>query len=282
MFHPNTVEIQGVPGQIYSRAPQFRLSHLFKTDVVEVEVAAAASRPPQRDAEIPDAQGGLRLALPMWKGIHTAGSTGTAIDALSVGVSGAYRRFAVMDFSAMPSARRVKDGWGVSVDALIPVVPMASLTDNTLALTVTGSFVTGQGINDLYTGLTGGVSFPSLPMMATFTPNIDNGLVTYDAMGNLHSIKWQSYIAGAQLYFPTATRFWISGNYSHMKSDNIASYGASTSKVFNKSMWADGNIFYDVNNAVRFGVEYAYFQQTYADDKKAHNHRVQLSGFYIF
>ncbi len=29
MFHPNTVEIQGVPGQIYARTPQIRLSHLF-------------------------------------------------------------------------------------------------------------------------------------------------------------------------------------------------------------------------------------------------------------
>ena len=35
LFHPNTVEMQGIPGQISSRSPQFRLSHTFKTDAVE-------------------------------------------------------------------------------------------------------------------------------------------------------------------------------------------------------------------------------------------------------
>jgi len=45
-FHPNTVEIQGVPGQVFSRSPQIRLSHTFKLEPVSVEVAVAASRPP--------------------------------------------------------------------------------------------------------------------------------------------------------------------------------------------------------------------------------------------
>ena len=87
-FHPNTVEIQGVPGEIYSRAPQLRISHLFKNDDVSVEIAVAASRPPQRDSATPDGQGGLRFALNNWKGVHTAGAAGTALDPLSIGVSG--------------------------------------------------------------------------------------------------------------------------------------------------------------------------------------------------
>ncbi len=49
-FHPNTVELQGVPGQIYSRTPQLRLSKIIKTDAVNVEVAIAALRPPQRNS----------------------------------------------------------------------------------------------------------------------------------------------------------------------------------------------------------------------------------------
>jgi hypothetical protein len=28
-YHPNSVQIQGLPGQVFSRAPQLRLSHLF-------------------------------------------------------------------------------------------------------------------------------------------------------------------------------------------------------------------------------------------------------------
>src|SRR5262249_4801834 len=48
-FHPNTVEIQGVPGQVYSRQPQLRISKTIKTDVIDIDLAIAAARPPQRN-----------------------------------------------------------------------------------------------------------------------------------------------------------------------------------------------------------------------------------------
>ena len=47
-FHPNTVEIQGVPGQVYSRAPQLRLLR-FLSRIQEVnreQVPVAVGRPP--------------------------------------------------------------------------------------------------------------------------------------------------------------------------------------------------------------------------------------------
>ena len=34
--------------------------------------------------------------------------------------------------------------------------------------------------------------------------------------------------------------------------------------------------------AVRLGFEYAWFEQTYGDDVKAHNSRFDVSGFYLF
>src|SRR5215471_9252312 len=34
LFHPNTVELQGMPGQLYSRTPQIRLSKTIKSDAV--------------------------------------------------------------------------------------------------------------------------------------------------------------------------------------------------------------------------------------------------------
>jgi len=77
-FHPNTVELQGVPGQIYSRTPQLRISKLVKTDAVNVEAAIAALRPLQRNSEIPDAQAGIRVLVNHLKALHTAGGTGTA------------------------------------------------------------------------------------------------------------------------------------------------------------------------------------------------------------
>jgi len=285
-FHPNTVEIQGVPGQVYSRTTQLRLSHTFKTEPVNVELAVAAARPLSRDTALPDGQGGLRLMLNGWKGLHTSGATGTAIDALAIGVSGLVRQFKVVEFSDKPQAERTKGGAGLSIDALVPLIP-ATDKQRGNALTLTASFVKGAGIADEYTGLTGGIGFPALPNPSaaspapTYTPNIDPGLVTYGQNGALHAIEWQSFIAGLQYYLPPSGSVWVSANVSQMKSGNIASWGDHT-KVFTDSLWADGNLFWDINAAMRAGAEYAYFQQKYADDQKVHNHRVQLSAFYIF
>ncbi len=285
-FDPNTVEIQGLPGQVYSRSPQLRLSHVFKSDDVNFELAAAASRPPQRDSGVPDVQAGLRVLANHWQGFHTAGGTGSSLDAAGIGLSGVFRHFAVAEFSAAPRDSVQKNGWGISIDGLIPVIP-ATKSGHANALTLTGSFVTGSGISDLYTGLTGGIGFPSLsnPTKATpaptYTADIDNGLVTYDSIGNLHTIDWQSFIIGVQYYLPIE-EVWLSANYSRMHSGNIASYGADPSKVFTDSNWYDGNLFWDMNGSARFGLEYAHFQQKYADDKRANNDRVQLSAFYIF
>ena len=68
--HPNTVQIQGLPGQIYSRAAQVRVSHVFKTESFGVELAVAAARHPparRRDADKPGRPAG---AVSNWKGAH--------------------------------------------------------------------------------------------------------------------------------------------------------------------------------------------------------------------
>ncbi len=285
-FHPNTVEIQGVPGQVYSRTVQLRLSHVFKTAPVNVELALAGARPLNRDSALPDGQAGVRFMLNDWKGLHTAGSTGTGVDAAAIGVSGVWRQFKVLEFSAKPEAERTKTGAGLSIDALLPII-RATENGRANALTITASFVNGTGIADQYTGLSGGIGFPALPNPSgtmpapTYTPNIDGGLVTYGADGRLHAINWQSYIAGIQYYLPPAGNVWVSANVSHMKSSNIDSWG-DPSKVFTESLWADGNLFWDVDGALRVGAEYAYFRQKYADGQDAKNHRLQFSAFYIF
>jgi len=292
-YHPNSVQIQGLPGQVFSRAPQLRLSHMFKSDAVNVEVAVAAVRPPQRDSGLPDGQAGLRLVLNDWKGMRTAGSAGTSVDPLSVGVSGVARRFRLPEYANAPVQTQTINGYGVSVDGLIPVVP-ATATNWDNALTLTASFVRGQAIADLFTGLTGGVSLNPLPADSTgkasgFAMDIDNGLVIFDANGQMRAIRWQSVLVGAQYYFPTSPfRMWISGNYSHMNSNDIKNIVVGTtgsninSKIFDKSDFADGNLFVDATQSIRFGLEYAWFRQTYLNGVKGTNHRVQFSGFYIF
>lgn len=290
-FNPNTVEIQGVPGEIYTREPQLRISRILQSRTLGLEAAVAASRPPQRDAAAPDGSAGLRFFLKGWKGVHTAGSTGTSIDPLSIGASGILRRFEVPDPAASGAdvARRSQSagGWGISVDGLIPVIP-ATEQDRSNGLTVTGSWVRGKGIADLYTALTGGMKPPALPANTTA---IDAGLVGYDSAGILQPIEWRSFIAGIQYYSPGGGKLWVSVNYSQLNSGNINELSRSPASVFNASSpagvftrtrWADGNLFWDATPSMRVGFEYAWTQQTFADGAIAHNNRYQLSIFYIF
>jgi hypothetical protein len=281
-FHPNTVQIQGVPGQVFARTAQFRLSHTFKTDPLNVEIAVAAARPPQRDSEIPDGQAGLRFLFNDWKGVHTMGGAGTAVDAGGIGVSGVARRFALPELSAAPKGRKGTSGWGVSADAFFPIIP-ATPEDRANALTFTGSFVTGSGIADLYTGLNGGVAAPTYPMGGPAAP-VDPGLVAFDPQGGLHTIDWTSFIVGLQYYLPPSGKVWISGNFSRMVSKNTDQFVAATAKgsVFTESNWADGNLFWDMTPAARFGFEYSFFQQMRGDGQKPENHRFQLSAWYLF
>jgi len=285
-FFANTVEIQGVPGMVYSRAPQIRLSHTFKGDAVNFDVAAAAARPPQRDAAVPDVQAGVKLTVNGWKGVRTLGATGTEVDALAIGVSAAIRWFKVAEFAAKPTTAVSDTGWAISADAFVPIIP-GSMEDRGNSLTFTGSFATGAADADFYTGLNGGITFPALPnptgiMPApTYTPDIDNGLVVFNSAGELTAIKWWSTILGFQYYLPPSGRVWVAGNFSHMHSSNIADLGNPAS-VFKTSNWFDGNLFWDATAAVRFGFEYAWFQQIYGDDVKAKNSRFQVSGFYLF
>ena len=116
----------------------------------------------------------------------------------------------------------------------------------------------------------------------TYTPNVDPGLVVFNADGTLHLIQWQSAIVGLQYYFPKLNgRSWISANYSHMDSNNAKLHGAPN-KVRNAEDWFDVNLFGDVTPAVRIGLEYAWFRDEYADGNTPINHRVQLSAFYLF
>jgi hypothetical protein len=283
-FIPASVQIHGLPGELFTRAPQLRLSHTFKSEAVNLDVAVAASRPPERDGDAPDGQAGLRLTINEWKGYRTANSTGTSLDAAAIGVSGTVRNFNVQELSATPLTSNRAKGWGVSFDALLPIVP-ASKENHANALTLTASFATGTGISDLYTGLSGGNGYPRVTAadgtMVAFTPNVDNGPVTYNAAGELETIDWMSVFAGIQYYLPVGG-LWVAANVSHMHSGNIDSYGAAPASVWTDSTFYDGNLFWDALEGVRFGLEVAHFEQTFADDVKAKNNRIQLSSFYLF
>lgn len=286
-YQPNTVEIQGVPGELYQRTPQIRISKTIKVEPISLDLAVAAIRPVQRDSATPDWEGGIKFNVDSWTGLMTNGPTGTNIMPFSIAASGLIRHVAVDQFSAAPKFTNDLTMDAIAVDGFLPVLP-ATKDKKDNALSLQGEFVTGYGIADHYSGFTGGVTFPSLatPPGATAPPNfaadIDNGIVTYDGKGGLHGIQWTTWLVGGQYYVPgCGGKFWVSGNYSHSSSANTHYYG-SAAKLRLAEDWWDVNLFVDPLPSVRVGAEFASFIDVYVDGQHAINYRGQLSGFYIF
>jgi hypothetical protein len=290
-YHPNTVQYQGVPGELYSRTPQLRLSKTLKSDDVTFDIAIAAMRPPQRDSAIPEGEAALHFAINHWTGVQTQGSTGTAIAPASIAVSGDLRTFALPNDVAAPTTTIQKSSGAIAVDAFLPVIP-GSKENMGNSLSILGEFVTGTGIADMYTGLNGGVGYPTLPAPATAVApavmapqvyaDIDPGLVEY-GNGTIHFIQWQTIRAGIQYYFPGLDgKMWISANYSNVSSANSGQFGLAAKSTLKFMDWVDVNLFGDLTPAIRLGVEYANYTQRYNDETLAVDHRVQGAAFYIF
>jgi hypothetical protein len=291
-YHPNTVQYQGVPGELYARTPQLRLSKTLKSDDVTFDIAVAAMRPPQRDSAIPEGEAALHFAINHWTGVQTQGSTGTAIAPASIAVSGDLRTFALPNDVAAPTTTIQKSSAAVAVDAFLPVIP-GSKGNMGNSLSILGEFVTGTGIADMYTGLTGGVGYPKLPapvaaVLPAVTPaqvyaDIDPGLVEYGVNGGVHFIQWQTIRAGIQYYLPGLDgKLWISANYSNVSSANSGQFGLSAKATLKFMDWVDVNLMGDLTPAIRLGVEYANYTQRYNDETLAVDHRVQGAAFYIF
>ncbi len=270
VVHPASVFIQGLPGQVYGRTAQIRLLHTFKTDAVNIEIAAAVARAPQRDAAMPDIQGALKVQLPKWKGVHTNGSTGTGFDPLTVSVSGIFR---TLDLSTDPTATaKTTNGWGLSIDAFLPIIP-GTLEDRSNALSLTASYVMGAGIGDMYSGMSTGVAGPA-------GVNIDKNLAAFDANKNPTAVKLNSMLFGLQYYLP-GNKFWIAGNFSTWGSDNAKDLVAPA-KALKSGQFFSGALFFDPTPAFRLGAEFAQTKTTLGDDSSATNNRGQFSAFYLF
>jgi hypothetical protein len=303
VFQPNTVEIQGVPGEIYARTPQIRLSKTIKSNAATVDFAVALNRPPERDSMIPALQGGAHLAIEHWRGMKTNGATATQNMPASIAVTGDARQYSIPEFQPIPQQNVNRTSSAIAVDGFFPVIPTND-TKRGNALSLTGEVSTGYGFADMFSGLTGGMQMPHIPNTTglnpapTYPQNIDDGLVVYDLNGQLHPIQWTSFMVGAEYYLPGLHgRAWLSANYSRMQSANSHYYARPDSntlpnpqeayfvpaaQVRDSLDWFDVNFFADVAEPVRLGFEYANFHDHYVDGVSAINHRFQLSGFFLF
>src|SRR5262249_29286783 len=177
-------------------------------------------------------------------------------------------------------------GWGVSVDLLLPVIAATSEAHDN-ALTLTGSFVRGEGIADLYTGL-GGPPFPPLPNPGKVTPAptysapIDAGLVGFDSAGQLRAVSYQSFIVGLQYWLPGTTGLSVAGTYSHLQSFNAAELANGAKNVLVRQQYASGALFWDAARPIRVGLEFAWLEQHFNDGPPSVDRRAQLSAWYVF
>jgi len=286
----------GLRNQLFSRNTQLRLSHEFNaTGRVTVELAASAVRPVQRDSGVPDGSAGLRVSFNDWQGIRTPGNERIVAMPLTLGVSGIVRQFRANAYTPPPiqNSNSVM-GWGVSLDGFLPIIPASNFTDrgNRLALMV--SYVKGSGIGDLIS-MTGGAQFPTLsnPALAYPPPlyeaNVDNGLVTFDTKGLLHTIDWTAFRIGFQYYLPYTGRWIVSANYTQAHSGNIAMLypreGAEVdlrTHIADTARYADAKLTFDVTPVVRVGVAGQYTKILYLDGDGPHNVRVSASTLYLF
>ncbi len=281
-----------------ARSAQFRLSHNFgaATSPVTLGLAASAVRPAQRDSQVPDAHAALRLNINGWQGmITTNANSGSLAQAMFLQVSAVGRQYKVDAFTPPPTQNsNSATGWGVSIDALVPVIPANNANDRGNRLTLTGSFVTGTGIADL-TNSTGGAEFPVLRNPAQTNPpplydaNVDQGLVTFDTQGVLHTIDWQAVKIGLQYYLPPSGRLFITANYTRAHSGNMAKLfpkgGAEIEllgRVADTTEQADATLYFDATPAVRFGLYGAHTKVRYLDGDKPHNWRGMFLTQYAF
>lgn len=285
-FVPADVQWSGVVGSLFARTMQLRISKTFRTKPVTLELAVSGNRPPQRDSLWPEFEAGARLSFNKWSGVHTLYVTATTTMAASIGVSADVRHVSVPQFSATPQGTVESTGYGIAVDAFLPIIPgTAEKRDN--ALSIVGEFVSGQGINDMYVGLVGGVSNPPLPAamgMAppTYSSGSDPGLVVFDKNGDLQMPHWMTFIVGVEYYLPkVGSRLGLFANFARSQLLDSDLY-VNPAKVRDNEMFYNAGLFFDLSQAVRVGADWAYFDDQYADGVHATTHAVQGVGFFFF
>ncbi|HKE16641.1 MAG TPA: hypothetical protein VKB80_17330, partial [Kofleriaceae bacterium] len=163
LYLPATWDIPGLPGQLFSRSLQLRVSKTIKTSGVTIETAAAAARPPQRNSGTPEGEAGLRISLDGRTGTAMLYSTTKMYLPLSIAFTGDVRRFTVPEFSAAPERANSKTTVGGAVDLFVPILPGTEAKQDG-SLSLSGELAYGQATSDLYTAMASGISFPSLPV----------------------------------------------------------------------------------------------------------------------
>ncbi|HMG23142.1 MAG TPA: hypothetical protein VK607_17520 [Kofleriaceae bacterium] len=296
-----SVQYPGLPGEVFERTPQLRLSRTIKSDAVTTEIAIAANRPPQQDSATPEGVAGVRLQFPRWTGQHTTYMANTAIQPASIAISGDIRQFRIPELALTPHHGIARTGGGIALGAYLPIIPATrSSKDN--ALSLNGELSITSGMSDAYTGIgaagTANAAIPSATPGGAATPytaNFDPGFAAIDAAGNVELIKWLGYFASLEFY-PAGTggKLGLVANYGHMESSNARSVGTASSAAPAPAAQAAAarirdhedvfelGAFVDPTRATRLAVSGSLYDDVYADQVAAKNYAVIMSGWLFF
>jgi hypothetical protein len=136
------------------------------------------------------------------------------------------------------------------------------------------------------------VLFPALPNpsmnlpVPTYNPDVDEGLVTYDAGGKLHTVNWRALVVGLQFRAPfgRGRKLGASATASQIQSNNVDSLTPMQGLpfVFAKARYVDGNVMYAPTPESQVGASVQIERQTFGDGVYGVNVRGELAVYYFF
>ncbi len=279
-YFSSHADVAPLSGTLYARSAQLRGMKTFDFGGGNsLQLALATSRPPQRDAQLPELDGGLRVTLGERKAGYTTSTTGPRVlRQLSIGISGTAREFETPRTGGQVGEVSYFPGLALALDAYVPLwaaSPDSTLPGNTVSFVVEGTV--GRGYGDLLPGWSGNLSTNA------GGGNLDAGIGGQDSLGNFRLIEMRTASGSLQYQLPDSCRTWFSAGYGQVFSTNAGLFvGGNGLKVYTRSETYFVNTFHDLAEHLRIALEYTFASTSYTDGPVAHNHRIQLGTWFTF
>jgi hypothetical protein len=153
---------------------------------------------------------------------------------------------------ATPAAFRTDhvDRWASALKAFIPLIPEKNL-NKAGALSLSGSVYTGQNLSNWFLNARGTGALPA-----------------YDADPIGAGVRYTVPVTTGgwgQISYYVTDKVYVNGLYGYLRNYTSANYNAlNNNNVVTQNQQYIVNVLYDVNPAVRFGVEYSYIATNWA------------------
>jgi hypothetical protein len=91
-------------------------------------------------------------------------------------------------------------------------------------------------------------------------------------------------VFGGQFYLPPGGRWWISGIYSRLDSNNIVEITPRPGwgGIYKHAQYFDGSLFVALTSAIQMGLSFSQIDQTLGDGVKTRNYRTSFAAHMFF